>query len=53
MGLSPDTKVTPEVQDNIFFSHAKRIGNISPWIGPSVNYDPAKRAELNNMIPGL
>ena len=53
MGLSPDTKFTPEVQDNIFFSHAKRIGNISPWIGPSVNYDPAKRAELNNMIPGL
>ena len=53
MGLSTDTKFTPEVQDNIFFSHAKRVGNISPWIGPSVNYDPAKRAELNSMIPGL
>jgi hypothetical protein len=53
MGLSTDTKFTPEVQDNIFFSHAKRVGNISPWIGPSVEYNPAKRAELNNMIPGL
>ena len=50
MGLSPDTKFTPEVQDNIFFSHAKRVGNISPWVGPSVKYDAAERARLNNMI---
>ena len=50
MGLSPDTKFTPEVQDSIFFSHAKRVGNISPWVGPSVKYDPAERARLNNMI---
>ena len=50
MGLSPDTKFTPEVQDSIFFSHAKRVGNISPWVGPSVKYDAAERARLNNMI---
>ena len=53
MGLSPDTKFTPEVQDNIFFSHAKRVGNISPWVGPSVKYDAAERARLNNMIQGF
>ena len=53
MGLSPDTKFTPEVQDNIFFSHAKRVGNISPWVGPSVKYDAAEKARLNNMIQGF
>ena len=53
MGLSPDTKFTPEVQDNIFFSHAKRVGNISPWVGPSVKYDAAERARLNDMIQGF
>jgi len=50
MGLSPDIKFTPEVQDNIFFSHAKRVGNISPWVGPSVKYDASERERLNNMI---
>ena len=53
MGLSHDTKFTPEIQDKIFFSHAKRIGNISPWIGPSVNYDEDKRSYLNSLIPQL
>ena len=53
IGLSHDTKFTPEVQDQIFFSHAKRIGNISPWIGPSVNYGADKRAHLNSLIPQL
>ena len=51
MGLDPNTtKFTPQVQDDIFFSHIKRIGNISPWIGPSVNYDASKKAHLNNLI---
>ena len=53
MGLSHDTKFTPQVQDDIFFSHIKRIGNISPWIGPSVNYDSDKRNYLNSLIPQI
>ena len=53
MGLSHDTKFTPDVQDQIFFSHAKRVGSISPWIGPSVHYDADKRAHLNSLIPQL
>ena len=50
MGISHDTKFTPQTQDDIFFSHIKRIGNISPWIGPSVNYDDDKKNYLNNLI---
>ena len=54
MGLDPSTtKFTPEVQDQIFFSHAKRIGNISPWVGPMQKYDQAKRNYLNSLIPTL
>ncbi len=53
MGLSLDTKFTPEVQDQIFLSHIKRVGNISPWIGPSDKYSSAQKAELNNMIAGF
>ena len=54
MGLDPSTtKFTPEVQDQIFFSHAKRIGNISPWIGPSINYGADKRSHLNSLISQL
>ena len=54
MGLDPSTtKFTPEVQDQIFFSHAKRIGNISPWIGPSINYGADKRNYLNSLISQL
>lgn len=54
MGLDPNTtKFSPEVQDQIFFSHAKRIGNISPWIGPMNKYDQAKRNYLNSLIPTL
>ena len=53
MGLSLDTKFTPEVQDQIFFSHIKRVGNISPWIGPSANYGPGKKDHLNSLIPQL
>ena len=53
MGLDLNTKFTPEVQDQIFFSHAKRIGNISPWIGPMQKYDQAKRDYLNSLIPTL
>ena len=53
MGLSYNTKFTPEIQDKIFFSHAKRIGDISPWIGPSTKYDEKKRNYLNSLIPQL
>ena len=42
MGLSPDTKFTPQVQDNIFLNHIKRVGNISPWVGPSNNYNSSQ-----------
>lgn len=50
MGLSPDTKFTPEVQDSIWLSHIKRVGNISPWVGPSNNYNASQKAEFNSMI---
>ena len=53
MGLSKDTKFTPEVQDQIFLSHLKRVGNISPWVGPSNQYSSEKKAELNNLIASL
>jgi hypothetical protein len=53
MGLSKDTKFTPEVQDQIFLSHLKRVGNISPWVGPSTQYSSTKKAELNNLIATL
>ena len=53
MGLPKDTKFTPEVQDQIFLSHLKRVGNISPWVGPSTQYSSAKKAELNNLIANL
>ena len=53
MGLPLDTKFTPEVQDQIFLSHAKRIGNISPWVGPSTKYSAEKQNQLNNIIASL
>lgn len=53
MGLSDDTKFTPEVQDNIFLSHIKRVGNISPWVGPSNNYSAGQKQEFNSMIAGF
>ena len=53
MGLSMDTPFNQKTQDDIFFSHAKRVGNISPWIGPSNQYDSNKRNELNSIIQGL
>lgn len=53
MGLSHDTKFTPEVQDQIFISHAKRIGNISPWVGPMANYGQADKDRFNTMIAGF
>jgi hypothetical protein len=53
MGISKDTKFTPEVQDQIFLSHLKRVGNISPWVGPSTQYSPEKIAELNSLITTL
>ena len=53
MGLPGDTKFTPEVQDQIFFSHLKRIGNISPWVGPSINLSKEEKERINSMIPGL
>jgi hypothetical protein len=54
MGLDPKTtKFTPEVQDNIFLSHIKRVGSISPWVGPMQNYSKAERDNFNNMIGQL
>ena len=53
MGLSDDTLFTPEVQDNIFLSHIKRVGNISPWVGPSNNYSSSQKAQFNQMIAGF
>ena len=53
MGLSPDTKFTPQVQDAIFLNHIKRVGNISPWVGPSNNYSSAQKQQFNSMIAGF
>ncbi len=53
MGLSPDTKFTPQVQDDIFFNHIKRVGNISPWVGPSNNYSASQKQDFRNIIAGL
>ena len=53
MGLSDDTKFTPQVQDQIFLSHIKRVGNISPWVGPSNNYNSGQKQDFNRMIAGF
>ena len=53
MGLSPDTKFTPQVQDDIFFNHIKRVGNISPWVGPSTQWGQGKKDQINSLIPTL
>ena len=50
MGLSSDTKFTPQVQDQIWLNHIKRVGNISPWVGPSNNYSSGQKSEFNSMI---
>jgi hypothetical protein len=53
MGLPMDTPFNEATQDAIFLSHAKRIGNISPWIGPSDQYDASETAYLNSLIRQL
>jgi len=53
MGLSLDTKFTPEIQDKIFLNHIKRVGDISPWVGPSDNYSESEKANFRNIIQGL
>ena len=53
MGLSPDTKFTPQVQDNIFLNHIKRVGDISPWVGPTNNYSASQKQDFRNMIAGF
>lgn len=50
MGLSHDTKFTPDVQDKIFISHIKRVGNISPWVGPMQHYSQSQKNQFNQMI---
>ena len=51
MGLDPSTtKFTPEIQDAIFKSHIKRVGNISPWVGPMQNYSQSEKDRFNNLI---
>ena len=54
MGLDPKTtKFTPEVQDQIFLSHIKRVGNISPWVGPSQYWDKSKKDYINGLVSTL
>ena len=53
MGLSLDTKFTPQIQDKIFLNHIKRVGDISPWVGPSDNYSESEKANFRNIIQGL
>ena len=53
MGLDTNRLFDAATQDEIFLSHAKRVGNISPWVGPTANYNPAQREELNNIIRSL
>ena len=54
MGLDPKTtKFTPEVQDQIFLSHIKRVGSISPWVGPMQHYSQSERNNFNSMISQL
>ena len=53
LGLSHDTKFTPQVQDQIWLSHVKRVGDISPWVGPSNNYSASEKADFKNMIAGF
>jgi len=53
LGLSHDTKFTPQVQDQIWLSHVKRVGDISPWVGPSNNYSASEKANFKNMIAGF
>ena len=54
MGLDTSTtRFTPKVQDDIFLSHIRRVGNISPWVGPSNNYSTDQKANFRNMIAGF
>ena len=54
MGLDPNTtKFTPQVQDDIFFNHIKRVGSIQPWVGPSTQWTQQKKNEINALIPTL
>ena len=53
MGIDPETtKFTPEIQDEIFLNHIKRVGNVSPWVGTQ-NYSQTERDRLNNLISQL
>ena len=54
MGLDPTTtKFTPKVQDDIFMSHIRRVGDISPWVGPSNNYSASQKEQFRTMIAGF
>jgi hypothetical protein len=53
MGLDTNRLFDAGTQDEIFLSHAKRVGDISPWVGPSTNYSQSQRDELNNIIRSL
>lgn len=50
MGLDTSRLFDQTTQDEIFLSHIKRVGNISPWVGPSTKYDPEKISYLNSLI---
>jgi len=45
-----DTKFTPEVQDKIFLSHLKRVGNFQPWEAVNKRSD---RYEMEKLIPQI
>ena len=49
LGLSPDTKFTPAVQDTIALSHMRRNG-ITPWVGPSDYATAAERAAVRRVM---
>lgn len=50
MGLDTSRLFDQTTQDEIFLSHIKRVGNISPWVGPSTKYSPEKVSYLNSLV---
>ena len=53
MGIDPSTRFTPEIQDQIALSHIKRVGNISPWVGPMTKWSQSEKNRINGLIQGL
>ena len=51
-GISPDSKFTPELQDQMALSHLRSTGSMQPWVGPSDHATPEERALVNNWFAG-